>query len=478
MVSLIFLASIGQSAAQSKSEAGPEVTVYNQGFGVVKELRHLNLNMGVQSVSLSDVPSMIDPTSVGIRSITRPGSFDVLEQNYQYDLVNVEAILNKSVGGQVRLVRHFGGKLEVLEGTLISSPTAVTTGSDGRPDWQYNGMVVKLSDGRLILNPEGEVEVLSMPEGLIPVPSLMWNLDSRSVGDNLVELSYVANGMHWDASYVLTLDSNAGLAALQGWASVNNECGSTFKNATLKLLAGDIHQVQEGRPALRKADVMADAPMSAPAMKEEQLFEYHLYTLQRPATIKDKETKQLSLLGSARVPFKKRLIIDALEDYGVYYPSEESQIGGGNLKPEVRVEFLNNQAAGLGIPMPAGKFRIYQRDASGSVQLLGEDSIQHTPKNEKVSLLVGTSFDIVANRKRLSFHALGARSGREEFQIEVRNRKATTEQVELLERHFYDWKVTKTSDPFTKADANTMHYLVTLKPNEVRKITYTVETKW
>lgn len=456
----------------------PEVTVYNQGFALVKELRNLRLKEGRQSVSVADVPSGIDPTSVGIRSISDAGSFDILEQNYQYDLINVQSILNKSVGGKLRLIRHFGEKSETLEGTLVSSPTAITSNQEGGQNWQYNGMVLRLDDGRYILNPVGEVEVLSMPEGMISLPTLMWDLDSRRSGEHLVELSYIANGMRWDANYVLTLDSMSPNASLQGWVSLNNACGATFKDAKLKLLAGDVHTAPEfAKRAMGRAAMSGGFGGGGAGFQEQQLFEYHLYTLQRPATIKDKEIKQLSLLASPRVPFRKRLIIDSLRDYGVYYPSE-GEIGSGNIKPQVRVEFTNDEAAGLGIPLPAGKFRLYQRDASGSVQLLGEDTIQHTPKNEKLSLLVGNAFDIVANRKRLNFQALGGPQYREEFEIEVRNRKETTETVEVLERHYGDWTIEKTSEPFTKEDANTMRYTLKLKPNEVRKVTYTVYTHW
>ena len=476
------LALLAVSAAIAKlprpEEIGPEVTVYNQGFGLVKETRTLQLKNGRQLISISDVPSMIDATSVAIRSLTQAGSFDVLEQNYRYDLVNVESILNKSVGDRLRLIRHFNEKREVLDGTLESAPTAIVSTPEGGSVMQYNGMVLKLDDGHIILNPVGEVEVLTMPEGLISLPTLVWDLDSRRVGNNLVELSYIANGMRWDANYVLTLDSLSNSSNLQGWASVNNASGATFKNAKLKLLAGDVHQAvaQNGRERMM-LDQSAMTKSAAPAMKEEQLFEYHLYTLQRPATIKDKETKQLSLLEGNHVPFKKRLVIDSLKDYGVYYP-REGLIGSGDLKPQVKVDFLNDEKSGLGMPLPAGRFRIYQRDQSGSVQLLGEDSIQHTPKNEKVSLFVGTAFDVVANRKRLSFKRVAAREVREEFEIVVRNRKATAETVELLERHFQDWSIEKTSESFTKEDANTMRYMLDLKPDESRTVTYTVFTKW
>ena len=269
-------------------EIGPEVTVYNQGFGLVKEVRTLQLKNGRQLISIADVPSMIDATSVSIRSLTQPGSFDVLEQNYQYDLVNVQSILNKSVGGRIRLIRHFNSNREVLEGTLESAPTAIVAGQDGGSTMQFNGMVLKLDDGHFILNPVGEVEVLAMPEGLISLPTLVWDLESRRAGENLVELSYIANGIRWDANYVLTLDSMSNSCNLQGWASVNNASGATYKNAKVKLLAGDVHQAQSKRGIDKiygnRTDFVQDG---AVAMKEEQLFEYHLYTLQRPATIKD-----------------------------------------------------------------------------------------------------------------------------------------------------------------------------------------------
>jgi hypothetical protein len=462
---------------QTAPSYGPEVTIYNQGFGFVKEIRNLQLKMGRQEISITDVPAQIDTTSVAFKSLSGPDSFDLLEQNYQYDLVNAEAILNKAVGQRIRLVRHFGNLAETLEGTLMSSPTAVTNAAGGM-GMEYNGMVVRLDDGHIILNPEGEVEVLSIPEGMISVPTLMWDVDAHRSGPDRVELSYITQGMRWEANYVMTLDSNAGTAGLQGWVTLDNRSGATYKNARLKLLAGNVNVDR------RTAGIVFKAANAAPmggrgggGFAQEQLFEYHLYTLGRPATIRDKESKQLSLLSGDGVPFKKRLIIDALRDYGTYYPSE-GEIGGGTQHAQVRVEFVNDEKSNLGMPLPAGKFRIYQRDKSGSVQMLGEDSIEHTPKNEKVSLKVGEAFDVVSNRKRLSFQVLGANRYRETFQIEVRNRKETEETVEVLERHFGDWSVDKSSDPFTKEDANTMRYVLDLKPNEVHTITYTVTTHW
>ena len=207
------------------------------------------------------------------------------------------------------------------------------------------------------------------------------------------------------------------------------------------------------------------------------MFEYHLYTLQRPASIRNKEIKQLSLLESTGVPVTKKLIVDSMLGFGMYYPGE-GEVGTGVLKPQVRVEFENKKEFDLGIPLPMGNVKVYQRDKSGSVQMLGEDRIEHTPKDEKISLVVGRSFDVVAERKRLNFRRLSDRSFEETFEIELRNRKETPETVHVMERHYGDWQITKTSMDWKKLDSTTMEYVVELKAGEVRKVTYTIVTKW
>lgn len=211
--------------------------------------------------------------------------------------------------------------------------------------------------------------------------------------------------------------------------------------------------------------------------QEESLFEYHLYTLQRPATIRNNETKQLSLLEAKGVTVTKKLVVDSMLNFGMYYPSE-GEVGTGIMKPQVRLEFLNKTDNKLGMPLPAGNFKVYQRDKSGSVQMLGEDRIIHTPRDEKVSLVVGRSFDVVAERKRTNFRRLSPNSFEESFEIEVRNRKQEADSVVVLERHYGDWRVSETSQKWDKLDANTMQYVVALKAGESKKITYTVVTKW
>jgi hypothetical protein len=301
-------------------------------------------------------------------------------------------------------------------------------------------------------------------------------MDSEADQNADIELSYLTSGMSWNANYVLTLDKS-GKADLQGWVTMTNNSGITFKDTKLKFLAGDVNMVQP--PRVEFAAMMADggARRAKNEMKEESLFEYHLYTLERPATVRDKEAKQLSLLEGFDVPVTKEIIFDSMTGFGTYYPSE-GEVGVGDLSPQVKVRFVNDKKSNLGQPMPAGKIRLYQRDESGSVQFIGEDQINHTPQDETLKLTVGRSFDIRASRKRTEFKRMSDRSFRETFEIEVRNRKKVAESVVLLERHWGDWKVTEKSAVFTKADANTMQFDLSLKAGEVRKVTYTVETRW
>lgn len=451
-----------------------EVTVYNQGLGFIKDVRNVRLKKGTQNVVVEDVAQLIDATSVGFKCLNNPGSVSILEQNYQYDLISPQAILEKSVGKRVRFTRTMGNSKESVQGILISSPTSVVNTGNGS-QYSYNGLVIKADDGRIILSPEGEIDVMEMPEGLISKPSLLWELDSDKDQDAQMELSYLTQGLSWNANYVLTL-GDKGLGDIQGWVTLNNQSGMSFADAKLKLLAGDVNVV---RPQARGgfAGAGRTEALKAADFKEESLFEYHLYTLQRPATVKNKESKQLSLLEGSDIPIKRQIVFDSMAGFDGYYPSE-GEVGVGSLSPLVKVKFTNDEKSHLGMPMPAGKIRLYQRDSKGSLQFLGEDQINHTPRDEKITLNVGRSFDVRADRKRTDFKRLSSTSFRESFSIEVRNRKQEPTTVYLYERHWGDWKVTEKSDNFTKEDSNTMVFELNLKAGEVKTVTYTVETKW
>lgn len=471
-ITLALSAVLAQSAPNST-----ELTVYNQGFGFVKELRDVTLSPGRQTLKIEDVAAMIDPTSVGIRRVNDPKSFEVLEQNYQYDLISPAAILSKSVGKRVRFIRTMGNQRESVEGTLLAAPSAYAASADSG-QVSYTGMVIRTDDGRIILDPKGEVEVQQVPEGLISKPTLLWDLNAAKAGPNTFELSYITQGISWNADYVLTLGPTDRDADLKGWVTINNNSGASFSDARLKLLAGDINQARPQNMGMARTEMMkAPAAAADAGFREEGLFEYHLYTLQRPATVRNHEIKQLSLLESKGVQVQKKLILDSMQGYSSWYPNE-GEVGTGDIKPQVRIEFVNKKDNQLGMPLPKGRVRIYKRDDSGSVQMLGEDNINHTPKDEKLSLVVGRAFDVVGTRKRTNFVRLSPNQVQESFEIEVRNRKDAPETVNVLERHWGDWNVTDHNLPFTKEDASTMQFVLNLKANEVQKVTYTVTTRW
>ncbi|MDR3691951.1 MAG: hypothetical protein P4L46_21400, partial [Fimbriimonas sp.] len=333
-----------------------EITVYNQGFGLVKEVRNLALKKGRQTVNIEDVASQIDPTSVSFHSVLDKDAFSILEQNYQYDLISPQAILNKSVGQHVRFIRTIGNQKDVLSGVLLSSPTAIVADQNGGSQQTYNGMVIRSDDGRIVLDPTGEVEVESVPAGLISKPTLMWDVEAPKAQESPVELSYISHGLNWSADYVVTLNGQ-GKGDIQGWVTLNNSSGATWENAKLKLLAGDVHTVQP-MAMNRPMGGFAGGIGGGGGFAEESLFEYHLYTLERPATVRNNETKQLSLLQGQDVPIEKKLIVDSINSR--YFPGE-GEIGTGDIKPQVRLEFVNNKESGLGMPLPKGKMRVYQR---------------------------------------------------------------------------------------------------------------------
>lgn len=453
----------------------PQVTVYSQGFALVKESRQFNLKSGRQTIEVEDVAQLIDSTSVGFKNRTSGVSLSVLEQNYQYDLISPIALLNKAVGARVTFSRTVAGVRDVVSGTLLSPPTSINTSAGDRA---YTGMVIRTDEGHIILDPVGEVQVDKIPSGMRSRPTLVWDVMADKAGLAQVELSYITQGMSWNADYVLTLDGK-GQADLQGWVSMVNRSGTTYENAKLKLLAGDVNQVREVSRAASALRMEAmNSAFADKGFKEEGLFEYHLYTLQRPATLLNNETKQLSLLEGHGVKVRKRLILDSMEGFRNYYPGR-GEVGTGNIKPLVRVEFLNELSNHLGMPMPKGRVRVFQRDSQGSVQMLGEDQIDHTPTKERLSLKVGKSFDVVSSRKRTEFKTFDdPRHIQESFSIEVRNRKDVPETIEIFERHWGDWTITKKSQEFTKEDSNTAVFTIFMKPGEVRTVTYTVDTRW
>lgn len=468
--------------ALAAAPSSTELTVYNQGFALVKEERELTLRNGEQEIAIEDVAAQIESNSVGIVSLSKPGSFTVLEQNYKFDLISPIAILNKAVGKKITFRRILpNGARESVSGILMSSPTAIVSQGGGDSNWTYNGLVLKADDGRIILNPTGEIEVDSIPEGLISKPTLMWQLLSRESGANKIQLSYLTQGMSWTADYVLNLDRAGTLGSLKGWVTLNNVSGATYKNAKLKLLAGEVQRIRDKAMSFgggRGGGAPAAEAMNM--MSEESFAEYHLYTVNRPTTVADRETKQVSLLEAFEIPVQKKLVVDAMRMYRGWRPNEGA-VGTGPISPLFLIEFTNDEKSKLGMPLPEGRVKVLQPDSTGSLQMIGEDQIRHTPKNEKLSLAVGRSFDVVAERKRTEFRWLNGNASEgavETYEIEVRNRKESAETVHVFERPYWDWTVKEKNMEYAKLDSNTIDFEVKLGPNETKKVIYTVEYRW
>ncbi len=470
MFQTLALAIVLASAATST-----EVTVYNQGFGLVKEERTLSLSSGRQLVKVEDVASRIEPTSVSIKSLGDKDAFTVLEQNYQYDLISPMAILAKSVGKRVSFTRSVGNTRETLTGVLLSSPATVVAGTGSDQATTYNGLVIKTDDGRIILNPQGEIVVLEIPEGLISKPTLLWDLEAAKAGQAKVELSYLTQGIDWEADYVVNLAPGGATANLTGWVTLDNQSGATYQDAKLKLLAGEVNRATNPRGAPGGMVAMEARSANKADFQEESLFEYHLYTLQRPATIRNNEIKQISLLEGAGIKVVKTLIADFSRMMRV---PEAGEYGTNQLNPEVQISFQNSTANGLGMPMPQGKVKVYQSDKSGSMQMLGEDRIQHTPRNESLRLTLGRAFDVIATKKRTNYTKLGDRGARESYELEMRNRKEVEDTVTVYEAFYGQWKIVEKSQEFVKVNSERAAFVVKVGPDQVKKVTYTVETRW
>jgi hypothetical protein len=460
-----------------------ELTVYNANFGLVKEIRTIDLRAGRQELRVEDVAAFIDPTSVGMK-VMKGNPLDILEQNYQYDLISTSTILTKSIGKRIRLRQLLdNGRDLVTEGVLLAAPGQVVA-TEGGGRMTYTGLVLRTDDGRIVLSPSGTIEVLELPDGLISKPTLMWDLFAQAAGSRDVELTYLTNNISWSADYVMILDADDKKADINGWVTMNNQSGTTYNNAVLKLIAGDVRRVNpqpsggfgggRGGPEMMRSEALGFA--------EESFFEYHLYTLGRPATVRNNEQKQISLLNVADIVVKKDMVLEGQRSVwrgsGRDYRPGEGYATDPKIKVNVLVEMTNSDKNGMGMPLPAGKVRVYKRDSKGQVQMIGEDRIDHTPREERLRLYIGDAFDVVGERKRTAFRRIASSVIEEDFEIKVRNRKKTAEIVRIVEHAWADWTIVRESMASTKTDSNTFEYLVSLKPDEEKVVSYTVRTRW
>ena len=445
-VSVLFaLIAFNLCFAQETERKSVAVTVYNSNLGVVKDLRTFDIKSGLQKLALTDVAQLIDPTSVHIKL-----NGDVLEQNYQYDLVSLDKILQKYIDKDIQLLSE---KDDLIEGKLLSNAG--------------NQVVIKKKDGGLLLLPnvlKYRFNVGSLPEGLITKPTLIWLVNSKSAGKQDVEVSYQTNGMNWHAEYVAVLNKDDKMMDLNSWVSVDNNSGATYKDAKLKLVAGDLNLIQpqiQYMPATEEMRLSKSA-MAGNAFEEKSFFEYHIYDLQKPTTLAQNETKQISLFEAGNIKVTKKYLYKA----GNYY-------GEGTKKVNVIVEFANKEENNLGVPMPKGKVRLYKSDGE-SIEFIGEDMVDHTPKNETIKLKIGDAFDVVAEEIQTDNKQITSKVNEQSYKITLKNRKDENIVVDVERSLGAYWEIVNTSMDYEKKNSQTILYKAPVKKDSETVITFTV----
>ena len=422
------------------------VTIYNNNLALVKDQRSIKLIHGLQSLALRDVSAQIRPEMVLLKSLSHPGSFSILEQNFDFDLLTPEKLLEKFVGKTVSFIKTnpATGEEKTEQATVMSV---------------NNGVVLKIGNrietGQFFNNDRtGRIVFDDIPANLRDRPTLITQINNKVNTEQKVELSYLTGGLGWKADYVAELNPKEDSIDLSGWVTLNNTSGAAYHNAKLQLVAGDVNQVLERLPRnmnMRKDVMMAEA---AAPVAEEALFEYHLYTLDRPTTIADNQTKQVALLSATGIPARKELVLRGA-DY--YYQGAYGDLGS-KIKIGVFVEFDNKEAAKLGMPLPKGIMRVYKKDAQGNAQFIGEDSIDHTPKNETVRLKLGDAFDVTADKKQTEFKVLprpakGNSAFESAYELVIKNAKKEKVTVTVQEPINGDWTILSETHPHKKTDS-------------------------
>ena len=461
------LAKGGELAGPSKSATSSAkqrekvaITVYNQNFGLVREIRKLELGDGKVSLEYRDVSAHIQPETVHIKSLDGDDLLTVMEQNYRYDLLSPQKLLEKYVDKKIKVYRYNEklGREEMKEAKVLAVE---------------QGTVLEI-DGEVTYGFPGRFAFPEVPPNLIAKPSLVWLLGSRRAQQR-VEVSYLTQNLNWVADYVMVVGDDDKVGDLNGWVTLTNNSGTNYDDAQLKLVAGDVQRVQPPMSAPSGyAAADAPAPPPRPQFKEEGFFEYHLYTLERPTSLLDKEQKQVTLLEAHDIGIQKKLIFWGA-DY--YYRGNYGQVVS-NQKIGVYLDLMNSEKNHMGMALPKGVVRVYKADKSGAKQFIGEDHIDHTPRDEKLRIKMGEAFDVVGDRKQMEWNALGSCTSESSWEIELRNHKDTSERVEVYEPIGGDWEIVQASHKHVKKDAHTFTFDVDVPARGKTKVTYRVRVKW
>jgi hypothetical protein len=445
------------------------------GYGVVRELRKIDLQQGENTLRFTDVASGIDPTTVSFESKTAPDTTAVLEQNYEYDLVNFEALLGKFINKQITITRNN----RTFKATLLSSDSSSIIYREGDDP---NGPVQVM--GR-------DPNAIQLPDtrGLNTKPTLVWKVTAQRAGTHEAQVTYQTDGLTWRADYNVVVNQNDSAADIGAWVTLLNQSGASYPNAKLKLVAGDVQRIKPQEQVYARAYKSLELSDSRTAgFQEKSFFEYHLYTLGRPTTVAQNSTKQIELFPQRNdVPVTKTYVYYGLpEQFRLFVPSQpnpDRNLGlEMNKKVDIYLLMQNSEKNGMGIPLPAGRIRVYkQDDADKSLEFVGEDVIQHTPKDEQVMIRLGSAFDVVGERKQTDFNVnVDEHWITESFEIKLRNHKKEPVKVIVKENllRWTNWEITKSSDKYEKQDYRTIHIPVDVPADGEKTVTYSVKYTW
>jgi len=498
----IILIITGCFATQAVFASDPALTIYNQNFAVVRDAIHLNLKAGVNDVNYNDATMHLEPDSVVLRDPTGQQSLQILEQNFRADPISQALLLNYYEGKTIEFESQpqgAQGKKEIVRGKIVRSgyvPHQQAFNQYGQ-DYDRSQMAYAAVDspiievnGKLMFRLPGEPLFPALPDDSILKPTLTWQLNADRSGPLDAELSYVTGGMSWQAAYNLVAPEKGDTLDLVGWVTIDNQCGKSFQHAKIKLMAGDVNKIQnDNRPRGYARASFSASSEGQPPVTEKAFDEYHLYTLERATTLLDRETKQVEFVRADSI--HSRLIyiydgakIDPNRYNGWNYENIRNDRDYGtesNPKIWVMREFMNAESNHLGLPLPKGRLCFYRRDADGQMEFTGENTIDHTPRDEMIRVATGNAFDLAGERKQTN-HKLDGNGKKldESFAIKLRNHKKEPVEIRVVE-HLYrwpTWEITEKSNPFVKTDAQTIEFRVEVKPDAEETITYTAHYGW
>jgi hypothetical protein len=451
------------STTTERDQVDLAVTVYNSNIALVRDVRQIHLSAGTFPLHFEDVAASINPATVHFRSLVDPSKLNVIEQNYEFDLLDPQKLLQKYVGKEITLVR---GEKDAGSTRWVETK-ALLLANNGGPVWKIGNEIVT---GMAV----DSYRFPDLPENLYSRPTLVWMLENRGAESQRVEASYLTSNMNWNADYVLTVGRDEMRADLDGWVTLVNNSGVTYSNAKLQLVAGQLNRVEQPM-ALEAMGKAMTRSVPAPQFGQEAFSEYHLYTLGRRTSIQNNESKQISLLTGSGVPVEKFLLVEGQQ----YWFRNPQGIGNPIPQPvKVLYRFKNDEKSGLGMPLPAGTVRVYQADSKGGVQFVGEDRITHTPKDEQLKIHVGDAFDVVCERKQTDYKKIASNSAELAYEITLRNHKDKGVTVEVREPIGGDWEVLNSNSKWTKLDSTTLSFSIPVEKDGTATLDYRVRVKW